>query len=45
MLAELCRNEGSRRMIGIESEARVPKPWNISRFEEVLGLEKPSPAM
>jgi Transposase DDE domain/Transposase domain (DUF772) len=39
MLAELRRNEGLRRLIGIESEARVPKPWNISRFEDVLGLE------
>jgi Transposase DDE domain/Transposase domain (DUF772) len=39
VLAELCRNEGLRRLIGIESETRVPKPWNISRFEEVLGQE------
>jgi len=39
MLAELRRNEGLRRLIGIESENRVPKPWNISRFEEVLGQE------
>jgi hypothetical protein len=39
VLAELCRNEGLRRLIGIESEARVPKKWNISRFEEVLGRE------
>jgi Transposase DDE domain/Transposase domain (DUF772) len=39
VLAELRRNEGLRRIIGIESEAGVPKPWNISRFEEVLGLE------
>jgi hypothetical protein len=38
-LAELRRNEGLRRLIGIESEAGVPKPWNISRFEEVLGAE------
>jgi Transposase DDE domain/Transposase domain (DUF772) len=37
VLAELRRNEGLRRLIGIESEAGVPKPWNISRFEEVLG--------
>ena len=28
-----------RRLIGIESEAGVPNPWNISRFEEVLGQE------
>jgi Transposase DDE domain/Transposase domain (DUF772) len=39
VLAELRRNEGLRRLIGIESEAGVPKPWNISRFEEVLGRE------
>jgi DDE family transposase/transposase-like protein DUF772 len=38
-LAELRRNEGLRRLIGIESEAGVPKPWNISRFEEVLGQQ------
>jgi hypothetical protein len=39
MLAELRRNEGLRRLIGIESEGGVPKPWNISRFEDVLGQE------
>ena len=39
MLGELRRNEPLRRLIGIESEERVPKKWNISRFEEVLGLE------
>jgi hypothetical protein len=39
VLAELRRNEGLRRLIGIESEAGVPNPWNISRFEEVLGQE------
>jgi len=39
VLGELRRNEGLRRLIGIESEDRVPKPWNISRFEEVLGQE------
>ena len=39
VLAELRRNEGLRRLIGIESERGVPKPWNISRFEEVLGQE------
>jgi hypothetical protein len=38
-LAELRRNEGLRRLIGVESEAGVPKPWNISRFEDVLGQE------
>jgi len=39
LLAELRRNDGLRRLIGIESEAGVPKPWTISRFEEVLGQE------
>lgn len=39
VLAELRRNEGLRRLIGIESEDGVPKPWNVSRFEEVLGQE------
>lgn len=37
MLGELQRNEGLRRLIGIASERGVPKPWNISRFEDVLG--------
>ena len=39
VLGELRRNEGLRRLIGIESEAGVPNPWNISRFEDVLGQE------
>jgi hypothetical protein len=39
VLGELRRNEGLRRLIGIESESGVPNPWNISRFEEVLGQE------
>ena len=39
VLAELRRNEGLRRLIGIESEAGVPKQWNMSRFEDVLGQE------
>jgi DDE family transposase/transposase-like protein DUF772 len=39
VLAELGRNEGLRRLIGIKSEAGVPKKWNMSRFEEVLGQE------
>jgi hypothetical protein len=39
VLAELRRNDGLRRLIGIKSEAGVPKPWNLSRFEEVLGQE------
>jgi Transposase DDE domain/Transposase domain (DUF772) len=39
VLAELRRNEGLRRLIGIESEDGVPRPWNLSRFEEALGRE------
>jgi Transposase DDE domain/Transposase domain (DUF772) len=39
VLGELRRNEGLRRIIGIESEAGVPKAWNISRFEDTLGQE------
>jgi hypothetical protein len=38
-LGELRRNPSLRRLIGIESEAGVPKAWNMSRFEEVLGEE------
>jgi hypothetical protein len=36
-LAELRRNAGLRRLIGIEHEDQVPNKWNMSRFEEVLG--------
>jgi hypothetical protein len=39
VLDELRRNDGLRRLIGIESEAGVPHKWNISRFEDVLGQE------
>jgi hypothetical protein len=39
VLAELRRNEGLRRVIGIESEKGVPNKWNLSRFEDVLGQE------
>jgi len=38
-LADLCRNAALRRLIGIESEEQVPKKWNMSRFQEVLGQE------
>jgi len=38
-LAELGRNEQLRRLIGIESEQKVPKKWNVSRFLNVLGQE------
>jgi len=36
-LAELERNEGLRRLIGIESETGVPTKWSMSRFQYVLG--------
>jgi hypothetical protein len=39
VLGELRRNAGLRALIGIDSEASVPKPWNISRFEDTLGQE------
>jgi len=38
-LAELGRNRGLRRLIGIESESQVPKKWNVSRFLDTLGQE------
>jgi len=38
-LEELGRNEGLRRMIGIQTAAGVPKKWNMSRFLDVLGRE------
>jgi hypothetical protein len=38
-LAELRRNEALRRLIGIDSEAKVPKAWNVSRFLDVLGQD------
>jgi len=38
-LNELARNPSLARLIGIESPAEVPKPWNMSRFLEVLGQE------
>ena len=36
-LAELARNAGLRRLIGISSLAQIPKAWNMSRFMDVLG--------
>lgn len=38
-LAELRRNASLRKLIGIESEDRVPQKWNLSRFLEGLGKE------
>ena len=38
-LGELRRNEGLRRLLGIETEEDVPDEWNVSRFLVVLGTE------
>lgn len=38
-LAELRRNEALRGLIGIRSEAGVPRDYNMSRFLTVLGSE------
>ena len=38
-LAELRRNPSLARLIGIESEDGVPRAWNMSRFQDVLGQE------
>lgn len=38
-LAELRRNAGLRQLIGIEHKDQVPKKWNISRFQAVLGSQ------
>jgi len=38
-LAELSRNAGLRRLIGIDRESGVPKKWNMSRFLRTLGKE------
>src|SRR4051795_11962972 len=39
VLGELRRSAGLRALIGIDSERGVPRPWNISRFEDTLGQE------
>jgi hypothetical protein len=36
-LAELSRNEGLRRVIGIAPAGPVPNAWNMSRFTKTLG--------
>jgi hypothetical protein len=36
-LNELGRNAALRQLIGIDSEAGVPKGWNMTRFMDVLG--------
>ena len=38
-LGELRRNESLRKLIGIESEEKVPNKWNLSRFLDTLGRE------
>jgi hypothetical protein len=36
-LAELDRNPALRKVVGIEPGMKIPQPWNMSRFLEVLG--------
>jgi hypothetical protein len=38
-LAELRRNAGLRKLLGLDCEEAVPRKWNISRFLDVLGQE------
>jgi hypothetical protein len=38
-LAELARNQALRELIGIASEAEVPRKWNMSRFLDTLGRQ------
>ena len=38
-LDELRRNADLRRLIGIDSEEKVPSKWNLSRFLDTLGQE------
>lgn len=38
-LGELRRNASLRKLIGIESEEKVPRKWNLSRFLDMLGQE------
>ena len=38
-LADLRRNRQLRRLIGLDNEHAVPKKWNVSRFQKVLGAE------
>ena len=38
-LAELRRNAALRQLIGIVQEKKVPKKWNISRFQTILGRQ------
>lgn len=44
-LGELSRNAELRRLIGIEHESKVPKPWNVSRFLDTLGHERHLPEL
>ena len=38
-LAELGRNPALYRLLGLESPADLPNPWNVSRFLDGLGAE------
>lgn len=44
-LGGLSRNAALRRLIGIEHESEVPKPWNVSRFFDVLGHQRHLPEL
>lgn len=44
-LAELGRNPALRQVIGIEQGQELPRPWNMSRFLEVLGMEQHLPLL
>jgi hypothetical protein len=37
-LGELERNPALRKVVGIPATQKLPQPWNMSRFAEVLGL-------
>ena len=39
MLEELHRNPALCHLIGIDNETQMPRKYNMSRFEEVLGMD------
>lgn len=39
-LGELERNPALRQAVGIEAGMKIPEPWNMSRFQEVLGRKE-----
>jgi hypothetical protein len=36
-LAEVHRNPALKRLLGVETDAQIPKHWNLSRFLDALG--------